>query len=171
MVHVVFLDIDDVLNDRSRYKYAFDMQAYFVYDHPNSSFKFEKSVKKLFTPAAMAVYNSLVKEYNPKVVISSSWANTFLDRHLSVMFRKNGLSLDLHDEFMTKRDLDNANTRYAQIKDFLDRHPDIDSFVILDDEESGWSLVGSDLEERTVFAQIGVGLVESDLDKIRSILG
>ena len=166
---IVFLDFDDVLNDRSRYREAFVIENYLVYDRVSRG-KFIDSCLEAFTPQAKSVYKKLCEEYNPKIVVSSSWANSFAENHFTYMFRVMELPLNLHEDWMTRRQLDNANNRYTQILDWLQRHPEVTDYLILDDTESGESLVNSALAKNTVFAKVGVGLVEEDYNLIKKIL-
>jgi hypothetical protein len=133
---------------------------------------FSRALNNAFTPEAKVTYKKIVELYDPKIVISSSWADNFSEYHFRFMFSKLNMKLNLAEEYMTKRELDNGNTRYTQIKDYLERHPHINRFFILDDTGSGESLLTTDLEPYTIFCDRPdeKGLCEKHLEQIKTIL-
>jgi len=83
-----------------------------------------------FDPRCVANLNAIVKATNAKFVLSSSWRMLF-DMETMVDFLKH--------QKVTGELIDYTNRFYGdrghEIQEWLDRHPEIESFVILDDDE------------------------------------
>jgi hypothetical protein len=110
----LILDIDGVLNSiRSCY-------AYKGFGHPEPNLTLEKS--KL-DPVAVKLIQRLIEETDAKVVVSSTW------RILSEIKDFDFLELPIIDFTPNK-----FQYRGDEIKEWLDNHPDTESYVIIDDD-------------------------------------
>jgi hypothetical protein len=85
-------------------------------------------------PFAIAILNELKKEFNYKLVISSSWADDHLHKknHIEALLNENGLIYDIHDDWRTPRN--KTKNRNEQIEEWLENHPEIfNNYIVLDD--------------------------------------
>ena len=98
--------------------------------------------QKLFHTEAVQALNELMEECQPRVVITSSWLS-ILDRpHFIEIFKKTGLeqvAVLLHEHWDAPRDL--GVSRHDAIDNWLKQHHCGEPFLILDDFQSGESLV------------------------------
>ena len=101
----------------------------------------------------------IVRRTNAKIVVSSSWRNcSLLD---TLKKRLNDFSMSIYDK--TK----DIGERGLEIKDWLDNHNDIESFVILDDEDFD---IKSYFPNNFVKIDEEVGLQKEDVEKCIHIL-
>lgn len=147
---VVFLDIDGVLVTARLLKQRNGRQ-------------------KCADGQAVAALNRLTKETGASIVISSSWRfcgqnemQAILD-FWEVDARIVGITPDL-----TRKEgrIYTAVPRGHEIQEYLTAHPEIDSFVILDDECDM-----AHLGPFMVKTKFNCGLTEADADKASQILG
>lgn len=94
-----------------------------------------KNYKKLataFDPIAVEFFNTVLKK-NPDVhfVISSTWGLKGKET-IKKLFKKNGLLCRLHKDWVTPRKL--SSLRSSEIRWWLEDHPEIETFVVVDDE-------------------------------------
>lgn len=142
---IVFLDCDDVLNIPPLYKNSFIVESYFL--DMTTVEEFDEAIKNLFTEEAMEVLRWLCDEYDPEFVISSTWRKDFTKEQFELMFHANNLPCKLHEDWKT----DEIGLRDEQIQRWIDDHPEETIHLILDDSQSGFSLVDSKLEYKTLF--------------------
>lgn len=110
---IIFLDIDGVLN--------------------NSKCWGKRPVIRAFDQNCIQAFNRIVDATEAYIVISSSWRNVFKYNELCAMLRKVGVQGPILDKTpMVKL----SGHRGAEIKAWLRNGiwPEIDGFVILDDE-------------------------------------
>lgn len=144
MMHetVLFLDIDGVLNNFS------NRETFLPID--SSGNRLETRLSK----DAINLVNHICDETGAKVVISSSWREfdistvsdnrkkngDFLD--LRAFLRKIGLTAEFHEDWRTPLSIEIDNrwsmiirgfTRGTEIQKWVEKHPEISNFVILDD--------------------------------------
>ena len=111
---VIFLDIDGVLTS---------WRAFFAFQE-------EGEIWEELDPVGVALLLRIVTTFDYKIVISSSWritAKTMLFRQL----RKHNLHSHLHRDWKTPQKL-SAN-RGQEIDLWLQAHPEIKKYIILDD--------------------------------------
>lgn len=123
MNRVLFLDIDGVL---------LPGRAYML---PNQT----EPIVKIFDPCAVSMVNSACEKQDRKIVLHSSWIRTGLwkigedgphDVHNHVADQ--GINeKHFHTDLYCNRDI---RWRYNRIDEWLSRHPEVDDFLILDDE-------------------------------------
>ena len=113
---VLFLDIDGVLNSKLFYKY--------IYKPENCESRFD--------PYCVILVKRLIEEFSLKIVISSTWRNGPVNRLMKEL-NENNLIDYLHEDWHTPvvRRLSRGN----EIKLWLDSHPEVKDYLILDDSE------------------------------------
>ena len=109
---VLFLDVDEVLSSR-RTAYAFKHVPHAGY--PNAASELD--------PIALQLIRR-IHEKDVKIVLSSTWR---LGRSVSALSKI--LTLPLFDKTIN----DGKSFRGGQIKEWLDRHPHVTHYAILDD--------------------------------------
>lgn len=137
---LVFLDMDDVVCLDDQYQSS-EMLLYFQAKKPDSAELWEHLV------SATAAENLLQLhiEFSPVYIISSSWA-TFLSREqMCEALTRTGLEFvveNLHEEWRTPRAL--SSSRRDEIEWWLDTNRELgQSFLVIDDTHSGYTLTGS----------------------------
>ena len=135
---VIFLDVDGVLNSvQDRFSWTLE------------------SDKHLMLLAC------IVRRTNAKIVVSSSWRNyDLLD---TLKERLNDFSMSIYD----KTCYSEHGIRGLEIKERLDNHRDVESFVILDDEDFD---IKSYFPNNLVKTSTKAGLQKKDAEKCIAIL-
>lgn len=118
---VIFLDIDGVLNNRGCYR-------------PGNRTPFGVNPD----PISVLVLNHIIKEARAAVVVSSTWRLSGLDHMRTVLsaWGVEGKVLDITPKLHTsKGDITISAPRGSEISAWLARNPDVESYVILDDDD------------------------------------
>jgi hypothetical protein len=140
-VKVIFLDIDGVLNNHD----------------------IDPDTGHCWIQAALAWrLNRIVKATRAKLVISSAWrymvhCGAMTIKGFEYMLRTHKISADVVG--VTVRD-EEIPSRGDQIKAWLSEHPEVTSYVILDDEPDGMTIG----DVRFVKTDGGCGLPEADME-------
>lgn len=145
---VVFLDVDGVLNSAA-YLYAAE-RAW-----PEGT-PFEGNQHLELDPPAVARLNRIVRESGAKVVISSSWRFGNTPAEMQEILRRRGFEGEVVGD--TPRDGHGA-VRGLEIQAWLDGHPGVESFVILDDDSDM-----AHLAPRHVRTRFSDGLLDEHVD-------
>lgn len=126
-MNIIFLDVDGVLNDFYTLKKRGKRN---IFEEPELDLD-EDKIKLL---------KELIDKTNAKIVLSSSW-RVFFDKDTLNPKNNHGQELrrllykyGLEIYSLTKRS--GNGKREDEINDWLENHDDIESFVILDDEDS-----------------------------------
>lgn len=117
-IKVVFVDIDGVLNDYKTNEYTPD--GYVGIDSDK-----------------VEVLSILCKELNLKIVLSSSWRKEIVNKTLDGLYALSKFSeynLDIYGSTSFDGSISDAK-RATQIKAWLDEHPEVEDYIILDDEQ------------------------------------
>lgn len=153
MMKAIFLDVDGVLNSDE----YFDS----VSDSDDDSIENEIDMDKI------KLLKEAVDLTDAQVVLSSSWRYTRKAQSLRELLIENGIVTDV-DPFL-------QNKRGLEIKSWLKNNPDVDDFVILDDEvfDSYDDFLLSKLIKTSDSngKGFGRGLLPKDVDKIVKQLG
>jgi hypothetical protein len=112
---IIFLDIDGVMNSE-------------VY---HSTLDTKKKNWRRFDPEAVKMLIKLVEEFDAKIVVSSLW-RFVAKKELATELKESHLVNFLHQDWKTP--VIEPGHRGKEIKMWLDQHPDINEFVILDDD-------------------------------------
>lgn len=117
---VIFLDIDGVLNHEQHYKWLMET------DEPTPMQRTYPYTE--FNPESCRLLKEIIWETNAKIVVSSSWRLAGEDR-LKLLFK----NLGLPNIYSTTPCLNTA--RGIEIDAWLATHPEVDGYIILDDDE------------------------------------
>ncbi len=148
---VIFLDIDGVLNS-------------VAYDRVRTSTESNIDVSRL------PLLKRIVDTTGAQIVLSSTWrehweqAEAFCDdigRELQATFQKAGLSILDKTPVM--------DSRQREIMAWIEAHPQLQTFAILDDVFGGWGELEAHLVRTN--SRIGRGLEERHVDAAIEILG
>ena len=144
---IIFLDIDGVMNSERYYRSV------------------DRTVNNWcrFDPSAVDMIAKLVQDFSAKLVISSTWRFGAI-KHLDNELTKSELKKHLHKEWKTPQVF--PSHRGKEIKMWLDEHPDIKDFVILDDDRD----VLDEYKSRFVKTDYYDGLQAEHYYKAREIL-
>lgn len=128
---------------------------------------------QLFHPPAVAVLTTALEQWNPRVVITTSWLRFMLRDALEHVFAKTGLehiTAALHEAWEAPQNA--RETRCGAIERWLAAHHKGEPYVILDDDLSGTGLRGSRHARagRVIFCEAEVGLREQHLPAIERAL-
>lgn len=164
----IFLDIDDVLCVHRNFNTCQVLAAL----TGDVSILPETIWEEIFHANARQNLWQLHEEFHPRYVISSSWTLYLSREQLCDVFQKTGLwfvAENLHDIWCTPRSADSY--RMTEIENWLDMQMYTNGPVlILDDELSGQSLVGSHLEAQAVLCDESAGFLHPNLVAAREIL-
>ena len=119
-IKVLFLDIDGVLNNKDITRYHKGRPGEYAYGVFTG--------EDYFDPRCVQNLNTIIKETGAKIVISSSWRLLFDMETLTDFF----VSQKIEGEIIgyTNRF---SGERGHEIQEWLDRHEEVEKFVILDD--------------------------------------
>ena len=163
---IIFLDVDGVLNsidDLMEYREKNNIKGSILYDDIA-----DKRVELL---------KQIVENSNAKIVISSSWRMGWIRNGKPKEYNKESLLYKLHTKLKefglsfidVTPYLWDENIRYRrgdEIKSWLDSHPDVTHFVILDDENDMNEFTQTNLVQTTYQH----GLLQEHVDKALQIL-
>ena len=160
---LLFLDIDDVL---------YLNRPYGGYDVAQKAWP-DDLAHRLWHRPALDVLERLVAEFQPQVVVTSSWLGFMLLASIESLFRSTGapwLADVLHPEGEALQM--RGASRFDAIEAWLAVHHAGQPYAILDDAWSGTGLVGSrhDRAGRLVMCEVDVGLQDSHTEHIRRAL-
>jgi hypothetical protein len=155
---VIFLDIDGVLNS----------EDHAIYCHKNPKF-IEEGGCNWVDPYPVFYVLQLIDEMGIKLVISSSWRLWDLESTIDYLNGYRDLKpLIPYIVGVTPRNTDDRiwEDRGEEIQHYLDEHPDIENYCIVDDDND---MLDS---QRSNFVRTNsvYGLTEDDCSKIRKIL-
>lgn len=145
---VVFLDFDGVLNNEIMYHPGYD-----------NKFKDEPYPISAFDSNCIDKVNRLFQETGAKMVISSSWRIDELERIQNICSR-----LGLPTEFDRTPIL--LDKRGKEIKQYLNKHPEIDNYVIFDDDSD----MLPEQMEHFIKCKEYTGITDEDIEKAIEIL-
>lgn len=150
---VIFLDVDGVLNSDE----YFDKIKNLNIDGIQSEIDVEK----------IKLLNIAINETKVKIVLTSSWRYTRNAQELRKLLSEYGISTDSTPFIQNERGL--------EIKQYLYEHPDVEDFVIVDDEI--FDSYNDELVKKLVKISngnghnFGEGLLPKDIDEIIKRLG
>lgn len=170
---VIFLDIDGVLqppSKQTRFKHdleelrrslasKFEDATYLIMDKYDLG-----AVYYDWDSEAVERLRTLCVDFGASIVISSDWRRSKSVRELQALFRMH----DLHD-YVTDatKEIDGPpHYRAGEVKEYLDSHPEIERFVIIDD---GFRLEFDELFPEQ-FVHTGYRLEADDERRARQIL-
>ena len=117
---IVFLDIDGVLNSDAYADYMLTEENIDIF---NEDMLDERAIVQL---------KKIVEATDAEIVLSSSW-RWYKDTRDTVHYQLRAKGIDFVDT--TPQEIDVTMSRGAEIKLWLDDHPEVKQFVILDDDD------------------------------------
>jgi hypothetical protein len=122
-MNVIMLDIDGVLNSVS------SMVAYHHLRGPSNTIYSEAD---RLDPVAIGLLKYLIDVTDAKIVVSSTWRLNYSLQELADIFAKYGWE---DAPFVSETGRGGINTvRGDEIKQWLDAHPEVTNYVIIDDD-------------------------------------
>lgn len=127
---IIFLDIDGVLVPGPFLRGVFKGAA------PDGSDMRKRM--NMMDPAKITLLNDLDDIEGVQVVVSSSWRS---NPETPKLLLAEGLTIPLHEDWRTTRAYpqDGSPARGWQINEWLKRHPEVESYAILDDDSDMYS--------------------------------
>lgn len=140
MTRVLFLDIDGVIcTDRAYFASAQDRN---------------KSILRTWDPVSIKLVERLCLDFDLKVVISSTWRHG--NRDVPLMLLTHGFCGEFHKDDKTPAKL-SGTSRGHEIRMWLDKHPEVTQFVIIDDSTDG--IRGTELQKFHVETHVEDGFL------------
>lgn len=115
-MRVIFLDVDGVLNCRNRWESL-----------PQAN---SRSIGSKVDPDAVIRLRAILEATGAKIVVSSTWRHFFM-RELTEFLHHHGVNRDL---VVGQTPYCSSGHRGEEIQRWLTEHPEVNSFVILDDD-------------------------------------
>lgn len=137
ILKILFLDIDGVLNSQNYITRTMDEREKMRIDEMGN----DSYWAMLIDPDAVAVLNTIIKATGAKVVLSSSWRNSHSLTEMRAFLKLRGFEGELIDK-TPKRAPMAPYLRGNEIQAWLDKHPEVKQFVILDDDSDMAHLSG-----------------------------
>ena len=164
----IFLDLDDVLALNQRFG---GREVQRAMAHPGSAPSDLYST--VFSPVAVDALNDLLREFNPSVVLTTSWLALLQREHFLDLFMKTGVLISetsLHRHWDAQQD--RGTSRLDAIEHWLNKHHGGEPILVLDDYASGESLVDGLWHEagHVVICDVNVGFNAGLLDAARTAL-
>jgi hypothetical protein len=148
-VKVIFLDIDGVLNNMESLRF------------PRIRVKSSEHSYSAAHPSCIAALNRIISETNARIVISSTWRGIGLEVMFEIFHQWGIAGMTVGYTPLWERSFERGD----EIADWLSKHPEVTSFVILDDGDD----MGV-LKHRLVQTDYEIGLTEADADRAIAIL-
>jgi hypothetical protein len=130
---VLFLDFDGVLNSIQSRVFWENLkdQDQWEKDMQVSSGGILEQIAMEFCPIAISNLEELIRRTKIKIVVSSSWRVQRTVQELGELFKSKLISEAIIDKTESF-----SNTRGDEIQKWLDEHPEVENYVILDDDQS-----------------------------------
>ena len=144
---ILFLDIDGVLNSKIFYKY--------IYKPEDGGSRFDSY--------CVVLVKRLVEEFSLKIVISSTWRNGVVNKLMKELTEHRLIDY-LHEDWHTP--VLRSASRGEEIKLWLDNHPEVHNYIILDDNEN----ILDDQLSRFIKTSTNSGMVQERYHEARNLL-
>ena len=132
-MNILFLDVDGVLNSERSFVAGGDRVKQYGIDNPNDPY-FLKITKCTIDPVAVDLVNRVCKMCDAKIVVSSTHRKHFADNDNKLFAMKEYFSnLGINREYVIGWTENLSTPRGIEIQDWLERHPETNRYVILDD--------------------------------------
>ncbi len=143
---ILFLDIDGVLNSEEYYR-----------NSSNSGKDFSR-----FDPSSVSLLKAIVEEFSLKIVISSTWRYGAVDRLMHELKKNKLLDYLYHDWFTP---VIHPAHRGTEIKLWLDLHPEVSDYVIIDDDNN----ILEEQKNNYVKTSLHLGMNNEHYNRVRAI--
>lgn len=153
MTKIIFLDIDGPMI-------------------PGRAYMLPKQTKivTVFDPVAVSMLNTLCKERGWKIVVHSSWVRIMGGQETVDHCVTQGLLAEhFHEDAYCD---ENENWRYTRVAKWLKNHPEVEKYVILDDEPYKADVFSNyphpeELKNHLILVDFEDGLLTKEFKKIR----
>lgn len=139
---VIFLDVDGVLNSTE------DMMAYLERTGKKSAGLYEEVELR-----ALKLLKEIVDKTGAEIVVSSSWRYGWTNKHLELggelLTKLKDRLGDVGLRIIGTTPILHCTDRGDEIRDWLERHPEVESFVILDDDSDMCEFTETNLVKTT----------------------
>lgn len=153
---IIFLDIDGVLNSHRFFKERHEKNAERHFNGDYIEYKLGDIDLK-----SMVHLNDLLQKTGAKIVVSSTWRKSFSVKQLQELFRRVNLQGEIIDKTATLNTI-----RGLEIAKWLETRPEVESFVIIDDDSDM-----GDLKRFLVKTTFDDGITEDTVAKAVALLG
>jgi len=143
---ILFLDIDGVLISEEYFKKKFS----------------KETGLSRFNPDSVYLIKALIEEFSLQIVISSSWRYGAIDKLMHEL-KINKLLDHLYYDWFTP--VIHPPHRGTEIKLWLDLHPEVSEYVILDDDEN----ILDEQKDNYVQTHLDYGMISEHYNRVRSI--
>jgi hypothetical protein len=143
---ILFLDIDGVLISEEYFKRKFS----------------KETGLSRFNPDSVSLIKALIEEFSLNIVISSSWRYGAIDKLMHEL-KINKLLDYLYYDWFTP--VIHPAHRGTEIKLWLDLHPEVSEFVIIDDDEN----ILDEQKENYVQTRLDYGMITEHYIRARAI--
>jgi len=143
---IIFLDIDGVLNSEEYHRNSL-----------NSGKDFSR-----FDPSSVSLIKALVEEFSLRIVISSTWRYGAIDRLMHELKKNKLLDYLYHDWFTP---VIHPAHRGTEIKLWLDLHPEVAEYVIIDDDSN----ILEEQKSNFVNTSLHLGMNSEHYNRVRAI--
>jgi len=144
---ILFLDIDGVLNSEAYYK----------------SNSHSENISSRFDPLSVEFIKKLIAEFSLQIVISSTWRFGAVDRLMHELKNSELIKYLYHDWFTP---VIHPSHRGREIKLWLDLHPEVTDYIIIDDDEN----ILEEQMNRFVKTGLHEGMTDEHFNRVRAIL-
>lgn len=159
IVRIVFLDIDGVLNSEQSARYWKRL-------YKKGKSKVANGYMKLCPICQSNLLSVLEAHPDIKIVLSSTWR--LFDTYKKDL-KNAGMDKEVLSRIIDRTPNKLTSTRGQEIRMWLDEHPEVEDFIIIDDDHWG---IGEFLEDkRFVNTKIAVGFSYYDADRVIKYFG
>jgi hypothetical protein len=151
MMKILFLDFDGVLNHHAHF-------AGLAAERVASEVEYDD---RSFDKACVERVNVIMRRTGCGVVVSSTWRLMRSPPKLNELLRRHGFA----SRIVGVTPDHPQGCRGGEIQAWLNRHPGVESFAILDDNSTGT------LVDRLVFTTFAFGLTDEHVDRVVALLG
>ena len=132
-MNILFLDVDGVLNSERSFLAGAARGKQYELDNPHDPY-WLKITTCTIDPVACDIVNRVCQKCDVKIVVSSTHRKHFPDNEQKLSLMKDYFAtLGIDPELIIGWTESLHTIRGIEIKEWLDRHPDVINYVILDD--------------------------------------
>lgn len=154
-MRVIFLDMDGVINSEDCYR-------------GNTEVRDPITWFAIYSKDLVSNVNTLCREFDYKIVASSSWRLDASLEYLKSIYR--AIGLDSERLVGLTPDLSGNGSyylfRYEEIQQYLKEHPEVEHYLILDDDSRAKL---TEHPERFIQCDFGTGFDRQTLEKARAV--
>jgi len=132
-MNIIFLDVDGVLNSERSFMAGGDRMKQYGIDNPDDPY-WMKITRCTIDPIACDLINRLCTACDAKIVVSSTHRKHFPDSDKKLeQMKEYFANLGVKPEYIIDWTECLSTPRGVEIQDWLERHPETERYVIIDD--------------------------------------